>query len=302
MGFFCILKKAWDALFAIELSPKESFGFGAEIILQKILNENYTAFYNRILRSPYNKKHFLEIDAIVYYNNTIFCIEIKNYKGTIYYAANFKGDNFDSYKNGKIIQLKTDRYFKQTFKELPNPLDKTKFFAKQLKEHLERFDARFSTVKFKSVVVWLDSIANIENIYSFDDGLIYLSQLTDFIEKKSQKNKNNTWATEYLEKLPTFDQIITTGNQNIHGIILGNTINCQKPIQDLHLKDIVSIDFTHKFTSCKSKVTVNYKDTRNLEFECEKITINLDKFGTHQKHRLFNIKKIIVGTNILRPL
>lgn len=301
MGFFCIFRKAWDALFAIELSPKERFGFGAEAILQQILNKNYLAFYNRILKSPYNKKHFLEIDAIVYHNNTIFCIEIKNYKGTIYYAANFNGDNFDSYKNNKIIQLKTDRHFNQTFKELPNPLDKTKFFAKQLKEYLEHLDKRFLTVKFQSVVVWLASVTNIENIYSFEDGLIYLSQLTDFMEKKSQKNQNNTWTIEYLEKLPAFDEIITASNQHIHGILLGNTLKCQEPQHDLNLKDIKSIDFTHKLTRCKSKVTVNYANSHHIEFECKKITINLDKFGTHQKHRFFNVKKIIIGTHSLRP-
>ncbi len=298
---FCIFKRLWDTLFSFELSGKERFGFGAESILQQILNKDYIAFYNRILKSPYNKKHFLEIDAIVYYKNTIFCIEVKNYKGTIYYAANFKGDNFHSYKNNKIIQLKTDKHFNQTFKELPNPLDKTKFFAKQLKEYLEHLDSRFSKVKFQSVVVWLDSIANIENIYSFEDGLIYLSQLKDFIEKKSQKNENSAWVIKYLQELPSFDKIITTNNQNITGILIGNTIKCERPRKDLNLEDIISIDFTHKLLRCKSKITINYKNLHYEEFECEKVTINLDKFGNRQKHRMFNVKKIIVGTNALRP-
>ncbi|OSS42147.1 hypothetical protein DESAMIL20_1700 [Desulfurella amilsii] len=303
MLFFCIITRFWDRFFSIEPSDQELFGFAAESILQKILTQkNYTAFYNRILKSPYNKHRFLEIDAIIYHNNTIFCVEMKNYKGTIYYAANFQNDTFDSYKTNTIIQLKTDKHLNQTFKALPNPLDKTKFFTKQLRKYLLRFDNRFSTIKFKSVVVFLDSSTNIDGIQSFEEGLIYFSQLEDFLEQQSQNGTNNAWVLDYLEKLPTFDKIITVNNQTIQGILKEIIIHCQKPNTELDLKKIRAIDIKHKFTSCKAQIMLQYNDLTTCEFVCDKLTVILDKFGTLQKHRLSNINKIIVGTHSLRPL
>ncbi len=302
MFAFCIIKNLWNLLFSIEPLGQEIFGFGAEKVLQNLLNEKkYISFFNRILKSPFNKHHFLEIDAIVYYKNTIFCIEIKNYKGTIYYAANFKDDTFESYKDNKIIQLKTDRHLRQTYKELPNPLNKTKFFTKQLKEYLIRLDKRFSTVKFQSIVVWVDSSTNIENIHSFEDGVIYLSQLCDFIEQKSASGENDNVIVEILENLPTFDKIITTYNHTIQGILMDNTIVIKESNTQLHLQNIKSISIAHKLTSCNNILTVEYTDWHTRSYACKQLTINLDKFGSHQKHKISNIKKIIVGTHSLRP-
>jgi len=303
MLFFCIIKRFWDRFFLFSPSNQELFGFAAESILQKFLTQkNYTAFYNRILKSPYNKHHFLEIDAVIYHNNTIFCTEIKNYKGTIYYAANVQNDTFDSYKTNTIIQLKTDKHLNQTFKALPNPLDKTKFFTKQLRNHLLKLDNRFSTVKFKSVVVFLDSSTNIDNIHSFEEGLIYFSQLEDFLEQQSQNDANYSWVLDYLEKLPAFDKIITVNNQTIQGILKEIIIHCQKQNTKIDLKNIRTIDIKHKLTSCNAKITLQNTDLTTCEFVCDKLTVSLDKFGTLQKHRLSNINKIIVGTHSLRPL
>ena len=302
MFLFCVFKNLWDRLFLIESNNKELFGFGAENILQKFLIEkNYKVFFNRILKSPYNKNHFLEIDAICYHNNTIFCIEMKNYKGTVYYAANFKNDTFDSYKKNKIIQLKTDKHLNQTYKELPNPLYKTTLFTKQLRKYLLRLDNRFSTIKFISVVVFLNLSTNIDNIRSFNDGIIYLSELDKFLDQKSGNEKNNSWAAQILEQLPSFDKIITINNQTIQGIIKNNIIACHKPNIELQLKNIKTININHTLTSCKSQLKIEYVDFTTSEFECQKLFISLDKFGTIQTHRLSNIKKIIVGTHTLRP-
>lgn len=301
--FFCIIKRFWDKFFSIEPDNKELFGFAAESILQKFLTQkNYTAFYNRILKSPYNKHHFLEIDAIIYHNNTIFCVEMKNYKGTIYYAANFQNDTFDSYKTNTIIQLKTDKHLNQKFKTLPNPLDKTKFFTKQLRNYLLHFDNRFSTVKFKSVVVFLDSSTNIDNIQSFKEGLIYFSQLEDFIKKQSQNSTNYSWVLDYLEKLPTFDQVITANNQVIQGIVKDITIHCEGQNNKIDLNNIMTINIKHKPISCKAQITIQNIDLTTYKLVCDKLIVNLDKFKTLQKHRLSNINKIIVGTKTLRPL
>jgi hypothetical protein len=45
--------------------------------------------------------HFLESDFLLYAAGTLFCLEIKNYKGTIYYAD----DN-----QAQIVQQKIGRY------------------------------------------------------------------------------------------------------------------------------------------------------------------------------------------------
>ncbi len=302
MFAICILKNLWNSLFSIEPTGQEIFGFSAEKVLQNLLNEKqYVSFFNRILKNPYNKHLFLEIDAIVYYKNTIFCIEIKNYKGTIYYAANSKDGTFESYKDNKIIQLKTDIHLRQTYKELPNPFNKTKFFTKQLKEYLRKLDKRFSKVKFQSVVVWVDSSTNIENIHSFDDGIIYLSQLCDFIEQKSASGENDSVIVKILENLPSFDKIITTHNYTISGILMDNTILLKESNTQLHLQNIKSITIVHKLTSCNHTLTVEYTDCHTINYACKQLTINLDKFGTHQKHKISNVKKIIVGTHSLRP-
>ena len=87
---------------APELEMRDLVGIAGEQYAAKFLDPTAVAAYvaNPVLPHPNNGQKYLETDLLVYAAGTLFCVEIKSYRGVISHASD----------PGQIVQQKIGRY------------------------------------------------------------------------------------------------------------------------------------------------------------------------------------------------
>ncbi len=318
------LERVFETLYNYELDETSEYGaYGEKYAQNTILQNNWYVFFNRIIPHP-TKERFLEIDAIIYAEGAIFCVEIKRYKGKIYFPAKYKTKKvkkkflfwsyeseekvFDGYDDSRIIKEKEGNYKEDTFyKEFPNPLKKTRYFIYNLKRYLSKFDSRFAHVYIIPIVGFSDEESDISAIHSIKDGMVYISEIPQVVEYyRNEKftNSHSKWIIDGLEKLSTWDAVITRTGEYINGIIKGKEFVCKTKegrIYSEPYKNIKSVNVAREgILSAYDDVKVLKMNGETDNLLCMEGAVNLDRFGENQLHRLRNIKQIIIGTTYLR--
>ncbi|VVB94316.1 Nuclease-related domain protein [uncultured archaeon] len=325
MSIWQRLNRVFDALSNIELDEVSRYGAIGEEYAQSILSEdNCYTFINRIIPHPQKKTVFLEIDTIIYAEGNVFCVEIKNYKGKIYFPERYKTIEvekkflfwkystvesvFDGYDDSKIVKEKEGNYGEGVFyMEFSNPLKKTKYFIYHLKQYLSKFDSRFSHLYIIPIVGFSDTESDISAIHSVKNGMVYVSEIQEVIKYyRNEKfaNSPSTWIVNGLKKIPSWDIILTRKNERLYGIIIDDEFKF-KTIDGIQhgipYNDIVSIFVDRTgLLSAYDEIKVLSADGKSNTFSCVDGQVNLDRFGEHQIHKLRNINQIRVGTGSLR--
>jgi Nuclease-related domain len=158
--------------------------------------------------------HFFESDFLVYAAGTLFCLEIKNYRGTIYYAD---GDQ------AQIVQEKIGRYGE----EIPskwhrNPLRQAKSFLFHLKRYLvTHADRRFAGLYIVPVAAFVrNKDTDISSIRSDAEGIIYVDELPALFQANCNPKfaaRPSRWVIEGLEKVPRPDVMVTMAGDVLRG-------------------------------------------------------------------------------------
>ena len=88
---------------ASELETRDLVGIAGEKYASQFLDPAAVAAFvaNPVLPHPNNGRKYLETDLLVYAAGTLFCVEIKNYRGVISHALG---------EPGQIVQQKIGRY------------------------------------------------------------------------------------------------------------------------------------------------------------------------------------------------
>ena len=325
MGILKRLTRALDALSNVRLDEVSAYGARGEATAQGVLSgEDYYSFFNRIIPHPRERGRFLETDAIIYAEGNVFCVEVKRYKGKIYFPRktrevqrrknllifDYEAEEMvtDGYDESRIIKEKMGNYGEGVFrKEFPNPLKKTKYYIHHLKQFLSRIDERFSGLFIIPVVGFSDAETDILAIHSMDQGLVYVSEIPGFIKCHRNErfaNSPSRWIVDGLRQLPTWDRIQTRENEWLHGIILDDDFSC-KTVDGQQYR--IPYKHTHSISVSRKGMFSAYDDIQVIRIDGKKVAlassngrIKFDKFGERQVHKLRNINKVSVGTQSLR--
>jgi len=302
MGTWRRLIRSLDALSNIRLDEVSAYGAEGEEQAQGFLaEEGYYSFFNRIIPHPQKQGVFLETDAIIYGEGNVFCVEIKRYKGRIYFPPKSKVVKvskkflfwdyetektvFDGYDNSRIVKAKEGNYGEGVFyKEFANPLGKTRYYIHHLKQFLSKIDQRFSRLFIIPVVGFSDTESDISAIRSLEEGLVYISEIPEFIRQHRNERfaaSPSQWIIDSLGQVPTWDRILTRENEWI--------------------QEVKSISITRQGTlSDHDTVRILQVNGKTEVLASSKGQVNIDKAGERQTHKLRNINQVRIGTHALR--
>jgi hypothetical protein len=211
-------KRYFQAEHVPQLAMIDRAGIGGEQYADQFLEPPLVVsrIANPVLLHP-DGLHFFESDFLVYAAGTLFCLEIKNYKGTIYYA------NDDG---AQIVQQKIGRYGE----EIPakwhrNPLRQAKSFVFHLKRYLAtHVDKRFAGLYIVPVAAFVrNGDTDIGPIWNGDEGIVYVDELPSFFQAKYNPKfaeRPSRWIIDGLEKVPRPDVMVTTADDVLRGFFI----------------------------------------------------------------------------------
>ncbi|GCF10066.1 nuclease-related domain-containing protein [Dictyobacter arantiisoli] len=315
------LVRAFDGMSTVKLAGKDRGGEQGEDDAELIIRAGGQGCYmrNPILPHPRKPGFFLESDFLVYAHGALFCVEIKNYRGRVYYPTRthtiyvkkgwfiFKRTVaqtvVDGYDYSKVIQEKSGYNGEGiTTREQPNPLTKTQNIVDDLQRFLPRVDTHFQGVPIYPVLGFSEK-TDISAIYDFKAGIIHISELPKFFAAHGNGTPSKAQVQrmqQALNLLPTWDRIWTTNNEMFYGTITD---------RDFTFKDINNRTYTLPYQQIQSielkrdgafsaydDLTVFYSNGKKQAFRCTGGEIHLDRFqGEKQIHRLRNVTRIVAG-------
>src|SRR5258708_24650692 len=315
------LLRAIDTMSNLGLDGVERGGMQGEQYAESIIDGGQNGCYVRNPIIPLHRKlgFFLETDFLVYLQGVLYCVEIKNYRGRVYYPAQYRTVYiekgwfifkqhvpqvvFDGYDYAKIVQEKMGYNGEGVIKrEMPNPVIKTQKYIEALKQYICRIDARLGTLPMYPVLGFSEK-ADISAIYNFDAGIMHISQLRAFFEKYGHPAFSRSpapWIQQALYKLPTWDRILTSRNEWFNGVITDKNFTfktSEGPSKSIPYSRIHSIDARREGAfSAHDNILVTYVNGGTQLFECTSGEIHLKRFkGEQQVHKLRNVNKLVVG-------
>jgi|GEM_PF-1177252 len=319
------LVRVLDALSNIKQDEVSVYGAeGEEQAREFLAEEGYYSFFNRIIPHPQKRGAFLETDAIIYGEGNVFCVEVKRLKGKIYFPTkskvvkvnkrflfwNYETEEVvaDGYDTSRIVKAKVGNYGEGMFyKEFANPLGKTRYYIHHLKQFLSVIDQRFSHLFIIPVVGFSDTESDISAIHSMEEGLVYISEIPEFI--RQHRNERfaklpSQWIVDGLGWVPTWDRILTRKNEWIQGVILDDTFRCTLPdggVYSIPYSEVECIYVTRQGSlSDHDGLRILRVSGQTEVLKSSKGQVNIDKAGEHQIHKLRNINQIRIGTHTLR--
>ena len=172
---------------------------------------------NPVLPHPNNRQKYPETDLLVYAAGTLFCAEIKNYRGVISHAL---GDP------GQIVQQKIGRYGEAIPAKLhQNPLRQANGFVFNLKRYLAaQVGPRFKNLFIVAAAAFVrNGDTDISPIWNFAEGLIYVDDLPQFFQAKGNPRfaaRPSRWIVEGLDRVPRPDVIETVAGDQLRGFLM----------------------------------------------------------------------------------
>ncbi len=291
-GFSHRIKRVFLSFKNINPDTKHIFGQKAELYVKNMLLQlNKPLFTNKILKHPKLKSRYIESDIILIWSNFVFCIEIKRVKGKIFASKN--GIIQENYKPF------TRRYQGYRAKTIKNPQKQSQLFAKTLKSHLVNKDKRFLSVKFVSVSVFSYE-ADISEIHSFEEGILYFDELIEFIKAKTKdSHQEYEWIVKAVESLKGFDVLINKNNLPIMGLIENNTFECtgKQGFFKADFSEIKQIIIKRNSVfSIGDELEIHFKNGKKVSVLCYEGCIKFNAFNGIRKHFLRNLNKICINS------
>jgi hypothetical protein len=201
-----------------ELATVDRIGIGGEQYAGQFLTPPLVVglIANPVLPHPSRPHLFLESDFLVYAAGTLFCLEIKNYKGIISYANR---------EQTEIAQQKIGRYGEDIpAKFHQNPLRQAKGFLFHLKRYLEaKVDPRFGGLYIVPAAAFVrNGDTDISAIWNPAAGILYVDELPAFIEANANRRfaaRPSRWIIDGLQRVPRPDVIVTLAGDPLRGFL-----------------------------------------------------------------------------------
>ncbi|MBO0779457.1 MAG: NERD domain-containing protein [Ktedonobacteraceae bacterium] len=197
----------------------------------------YTFLHGPLLLFPQGR--FKESDLLLYTGGVLFCIEVKNWLGTVVYPTRYRTISGTFGQVRKEVGFDTSRMI---YRGLPgrngeagvervhkNLLAKTVLFIDDLKRYVCRKDPRFLSVQIIPVVAFTER-TDISAIHNFRAGIISLAELQDFLNYHVRRvnpsgSAPQPWISDIVQYLiPRWDMLLKTNKQWKRGILSGDFV------------------------------------------------------------------------------
>lgn len=274
---------------------------GEELARRHLHREDYQVIHNPIVPHPAKAGQFLETDAIVYGEGSLFCVEVKRYRGWLHwsYAGNGKRE---------LLQRKPGNYGEAVFDHRhPDPLARTKSYINNLKRHLSGVDERFGRLYFILVVAFVTEDCEIGGVHDFEGGYIALAELEAFISNSRNEQfagRKSRWIVEGLSGLAGWDRVITRGGAEHYGVLGGEGVTL---LDGSGGKRFVRYDELQELRvgrggafSAADEVEAFTAGGSRLDLRSAFSVVELESFDRRHGHRLRDVSRVIVGTRRLR--
>jgi len=299
MSLFRRIKRYLQAEPYSQLAMADRLGIGGEQYSAQFLTPPLVVSYiaNPVLPHPKNANLFLESDFFLYAAGTLFCVEIKNYRGIIYAADG---------NPGQIVQQKIGRYGEEIPARMhQNPLRQAKSFIFHLKRYLAtQVDPRFNSVFIVAVAAFVrNGDTDISPIWNSSEGIIYVDELPAFFHSKRHPKyteKPSTWVLNGMQWVPRPDVIVTLAGDELRGFLTHTHLTFK--VQD---GQPVSVPFAEisqlrlsrsgRFSDC-DKVRIVFRNGQEVGYSSIEGTIHLRTLhGQIVSKHLRNLISIVPG-------
>lgn len=217
-----------------------------------------------------------EIDCLVIYNNKLFIIEIKRWKGTIIE------------KDNHFYSFKVDRYTDGLHqKEVKSPFAQVNRQIKLLKE-MTGANPWMNTIVFFADAN--DIRCNNNNVWFTD-----IHKLVIYIYKEGRASYPNQ-IKKFMNNITTADFISSSsilGERNLHCLIDKESLEFETKDRTISKKDISKIHITHHFSYDELEITLRDHKTISIKVNDRKITIK--ESGEQHQYYLSKINNIVIG-------
>lgn len=314
MSFSSRFKRVFQALANRSLDEATSFGINGELDVQgRLVADGSFCVFNRVVPNPDKLGRVLEIDAIVFTGGSLFCVEVKHFKGKVSFVPITKhkegfwgwlglNNEVVGYDKKRIVKEKDGNHGEGTFyTEFKNPLGSTKYFISSLK----KYNRKFERLYFHPVVSFVDGDVDISNTHSMSDGIVYASELLHFFGTRSGRSLPipHDEVLNELSMLPTWDKVKTRTGEEHFGI-LGECLTCRTLTgleYKINWKEIASVRISREggFSDCDC-VYIRYQSGAIEQYAVADGCISLGRFGRIDRHLFRNISAVVVGTQAIR--
>ena len=279
MGLFHTLKVGFGRIFnsySVEYTPEvKRYGNSAEFGLTNFLRQripNCKIKTNVIVSLP-NENSEAEIDCLVLYEDNLFAIEIKHWKG----AVIEREDGFHIYKHDKYTDDVWEKILKPPFRQIGRAVS-------ILKKQTDNRD-------WIQTIVYFDGASSVQITGSdvwFDDA----GKLADYILNFKKRHQSNGNICCFQSAVAS-DFIYSGTHRNLHCIIDNGSLCFDAGYKILTRRDISSIDIEHHFSYDILSIRTFNGNTVTLKAENRQISATENK--VRRTYSLCKIDKIILG-------
>lgn len=299
MSLFRRIKRYLQAEPHSQLAMVDRVGIGGEQYAAQFLTPPLvvSCIANPVLPHPNDSNLFLESDFFLYAAGTLFCVEIKNYRGIIY------ADNNDP---GQIVQQKIGRYGEEIPARLhQNPLRQAKSFLFHLKRYLAmQVDPRFNNRFIIAVAAFVrNGDTDISQIWNSSEGIIYVDELPAFFHSKRNPRyaeKPAPWVLNGMQWVPRPDVIVTLSGDKFRGFLTHSHLTFKakdrQPVM-VPFSEILQVHFGRQGSfSDYDEVTILYQNGQEIHYSSIEGTIQLRTLhGQVVSKHLCNLVSIVPG-------
>ncbi len=262
--------------YSIDYTPEvKRYGNSAEFGLPNFLKNcipNCQIKTNVIISLP-NENSEAEIDCLLLYEDKLFAIEIKHWKGVVVERE----DGFYKYKQ--------DRYTDDVWeKPLKSPFRQVNRAVSMLKKQTNNRDWIQPIVYFQGA----SSVRIYSNNIWFDDA----SDLVHYIQGFQKKYKSSG-NINCFRRATAADFIYSTAYRNLHCIIYDESLVFNIGNERLTRRNICSIDIEHHFSY--DTLYIHLKDDREATVQIENGVLCATENRKRRIYSFSKIDKIVLG-------
>ncbi|MDQ2714235.1 MAG: NERD domain-containing protein [Chloroflexota bacterium] len=297
-----------------DLDEKERAGRYGEDYAACVLNKIPGVCYVRNPIIPQARKPglFNETDFLAYHHGNLYCLEIKYYRGRIYYPPAYttiwvkKGwfifkrlvPQFvpSGYNYAQMVQESTDASGQRNTRTFPNPWKKTDEYIHNLKYYLQQVHPGLTQFPIYPILAFSHK-ADLSAVHRFDAGILYIDEIAAFLDKYAHSayaRQPAPWIEGELRRLPTWDYVFTIDGKSFNGMLSEPALR----FKDAHWREQVIPYRTISALEIQTKqeIKITSIDGRIQTFNYKDGAVRLNRFkGEQQIHSFDNIRQVIVG-------
>lgn len=243
-----------------------------------------------------------EKDFLVYTEGNLFCVEVKRWRGRVFYR--------DGAGDAELLREKLRNHGEALFLDSQkDPLRGTRWFISALKEQTSRAERRFGGLKLIPVVAFVRfHDTDISAIHSMQGGMIYaeeLPQLFTWHRHPQFAQRPSQWIMHTVQYLiPSWDWVVTTRNEMVGGILTDQQLrfrNRDGHMQNLSFSSIQSIRWMRGGFSPYDEMQVFFTDGSHQTLYPTSGALAIQRYDERYTFKMRNVQELIVGiSNKLR--